>query len=276
LWKKRLRFILFKENNYNGVIYMTAPNIQTTHAFTTRFGGVSSGVYASMNLAYRADDDPENVKENYSLLCSALGISVNSIVSSRQVHGTFIRVTTRDDCGKLFLQTGHQADGLITTEPEAALMVYTADCVPILLFDPVKNAVGAVHAGWRGTSSNISSIAVQKMKSEFGCSPGDISAAIGPGISKCCYETDSDVADAMKKILPTESICTAAQNGKFMVDLKEANRLLLTQAGVLSITVSNECTSCLSDKYWSHRRLGSNRGTQAAIITPALKRFPNP
>jgi len=257
----------FIKNDKNGVIYMTAPNIETTHAFTTRFGGVSSGIYESLNFAQRGGDEFDRVKENYEILCSALGISTDDIVCSTQVHGTHIRVVTEDDRGKLFMPNTHQADGLITQTPNAALMVFTADCVPILLYDPVTDTAGALHAGWRSTVADITGIAVQKMVSEFKCSPADINAAIGPCISKCCFETDNDVADALYETLHDEAEnCITKQNNKFLVDLKEANRIMLNRAGLRNISISNECTSCLADKYWSHRKTKGHRGSQAAII----------
>jgi len=264
----------FIENPTNGVVYMTSPNISTRHAFTTRFGGVSSGIFESLNLAFRAGDPPENVNENYHVLCRTLGISTEDIVCSNQVHGDHIRIATRDDCVGLFspaqsvLAKSHRADGLITQTPGVALMIFTADCVPILLHDPILGVIGAVHAGWRGTAMDIAATAVRKMKTLFGCSPADIKAAIGPCISKCCYETDRDVADAMRETLPDAADdCLTRSGDKYMVDLKEANRLLLARAGLIDIEVSDECTSCHSDKYWSHRKTRGQRGSQAAVIT---------
>jgi len=246
---------------------MTSPNIEAKHAFTTRIGGVSSGIYESLNLAQRAEDDLDNVKENYNRICEALGINTDDIVCSNQVHGTHIRVVTRDDCGKLFKPNSHQADGLITQTPGVALMVFVADCVPVLLYDPVKKVAGAVHAGWRGTAANISGIAIDKMKNEFGCSPSNIKAAIGPCISKCCYETDSDVADALLKTLESKAErCLTKKGNKYFVDLKEANRLIMENAGLKDIIISDECTSCLYKKYWSHRKTKGQRGSQAAVI----------
>jgi len=239
---------------------MTAPNILTIHAFTTRIGGVSSGIYSTLNLAQKSGDEISDVKENYTILCNALGIKTSSIVCSTQVHGTHIRVVTKDDAGKLFKENSHKADGLITETPGVALLVFTADCVPVLLHDPVRNVAGAVHAGWRGTAANIIEAAIDKMESEFNSQRHDIRAAIGPCISKCCFETDSDVADALPEF-------SAKYGNKFMVDLKEANRHLLSKAGVRNIEISDECTSCKSDKYWSHRKTKGKRGTQAAIIT---------
>ena len=259
--------MIFSINCKNGVVYMTSDNIGTTHAFTTRFGGVSCGVYKSLNLAQRAGDDIEDVKENYNLLCDSLGICTDDIVCSSQVHGINIRVVTRDDRGFLFKPNPHQADGLITQTPGVALLVYTADCVPVLLYDPVKKAVGAVHAGWRSTVANITGIAVQKMVDEFECSPSNIRAAIGPCISKCCFETDSDVADALYEALDRDAEnCMTKIGSKYFVDLREANRLMLTEAGLNDISISDECTSCCPDKYWSHRKTQGQRGSQAAVI----------
>jgi len=255
------------ENNSNGVVYMASPNISTTHAFTTRFGGVSTGIYESLNFAQRADDDFENVKENYNRLCFALCIATEDIVCSTQVHGNFIRVITKDDRGGLFKPNSNQADGAITDTPGVALLVFTADCVPILLHDPVKNVIGAVHAGWRGTAADAVGTAVRKMESEFGCSPAEIKAAIGPCISKCCYETDADVADALRITLSAEAeSCLTRQGEKYYTDLKEANRLLLSNSGVNDIVISNECTSCRCDKYWSHRKTNGQRGSQVSVI----------
>lgn len=246
---------------------MTSPNITTTHAFTTRFGGVSSGIFKSLNLGHRTGDDPANIKENYAALCGALDMTEESIVCSNQVHGTNIRLVSKNDSGKLHTPTGHQADGQITQTPGITLTVFTADCVPILLHDPVKKAIGAVHAGWRGTAANIAGLAVRKMTGEFGCDPADINAAIGPCISGCCYETDADVADSLSKTLGTAvEYCIRQQADKYMVDLKESNRFLLADAGVRKTSVSDECTFCRSDKYWSHRKTAGQRGSQAAVI----------
>ncbi|MCL2426266.1 MAG: peptidoglycan editing factor PgeF [Oscillospiraceae bacterium] len=257
----------FIKNNVDEIVYMTSSNINTTHAFTTRFGGVSTGIYKSLNLAQRANDDFVNVKENYSLLCSALGISTDNIVCSTQVHGTNVRVVTQDDRCGLLQPNSHQSDGLITNSTNVALMVFTADCVPILLHDPVKKVIGAVHAGWRSAVADITGMAVKKMQSEFGCTPLDIKAAIGPCISKCCFETDADVATSVRDALPNYyDSCVASQVNKFMIDLKEINRIMLSNAGIADISVSDECTSCLSDKYWSHRKTKGQRGSQAALI----------
>ena len=150
-------------------------------------------------------------------------------------------------------------------------MVFTGDCVPILLYDPVSSAAGAVHAGWRGTVLDAVGAAVGKMVSEFSCSPENICAAIGPCISQCCFETDNDVADALSNMPGmTDSdlgSVISSSGKKYMIDLKQVNKLLLQRAGVTDISISDECTSCKSDKYWSHRKTKGRRGSQSAIIT---------
>jgi len=258
-----------KYSTDNKVEFMTSPNISVRHAFTTRFGGVSSGIFESLNLAQRGGDDFENVKENYSRLCSALDITTLDIVCSTQVHGIRIRVITENDRGKLFKPEPEQADGLITQTPAVALMVFTADCVPILLYDPVKKVIGAVHAGWRNTLKNIAGAAVTAMYNEFGSAPDDIKAAIGPCISKCCFETDIEVIHAMEASLPHDikaSDYAIPKGEKYMVDLKGINHRLLEKEGVKDILISDECTSCSSNKYWSHRKTKGQRGSQVAII----------
>jgi len=257
----------FIQKNAGGCVYMTAPSIKATHAFTTRFGGVSQGIYSSLNLGINCGDDPANVRENYRLICRALDISEYDVVCSNQIHGTHIRVVTREDCGGLLKIKPQEADGLITCDAEVALMVFTADCVPILLHDHARGAIGAVHAGWRGTALNIAGAAIKRMVEEFHCDPADIRAAIGPCISRCCYETGQDVADALRGALgEAADRCVAVRGEKYMADLKESNRLLLERAGLRDITISGECTSCRSEKYWSHRRTNGKRGSQIAII----------
>ena len=258
---------MFTENQTNEIVYMTAPNIQATHAFTTRPGGVSRGFFASLNLGLSSGDDIDCLKENYERLCNGLSISSGSLVRSRQIHGARIRTVTCVDCGKLNSPPEYEADGMITRDSGVALIVFTADCVPILLHDPCRNVIGAVHSGWRGTAANIAGAAVGGMESAFGCAPSDIMAAVGPCISKCCYEVGPEVAEALRLSLGKEAeSCLEAKGEKFMADLSEANRLLLARAGLRDITVSGECTSCLSDKYWSHRRTKGRRGSQAAVI----------
>ena len=255
------------EHNIDGVVYMTSPNISVPHAFTTRFGGVSRGVYASLNLGLNYGDDDDNVKENYSRIRKAVGFEDGGFACSRQVHGAFVKTVSLADSAKLPMPPLDNADGLITRDTGVTLVIFVADCVPILLYDPIAYVIGAVHSGWRGTGLDIVGAAVRKMADEFGSLPSNIHAAIGPSISKCCYETGIDVADAMHCALGSAAEhCVFTCGDKYFVDLKEANALLLKLAGVHDISVSDECTSCCHDKYWSYRRTNTLRGSQAAMI----------
>ena len=148
-------------------------------------------------------------------------------------------------------------------------MVFTADCTPILLHDPVTGAVGAVHAGWRGTAAGIVKKTVDMMAAEFGCNRADIHAAIGPNIGQCCFETDADVPEALRAALGSEMdeyIEYYEDTGKYHVDLKEANAMWLRRAGVRNIEISISCTACRPDRFWSHRVTGGQRGSQGAVI----------
>lgn len=257
----------YQENKIGDLLYMTASNITAPHAFTTRLGGVSGGIYASLNLGLNVGDDPSNVRQNYKILGNALGFNSDSLVFSRQVHKTDVRIVSKLDRRALFEPVPYEADGLLTAEEDVPLIVFTADCVPILLYDPVGRAVGAVHAGWRGTVADIAGIAVRKMARHFGCRPENIRAAIGPCISQCCFETGDDVAAAVRLLLGSRAPQFIAQQGeKSMVDLKGINAFLLKNAGVKNIEISHECTSCLNNKYWSHRVTNGRRGSQASVI----------
>ncbi len=252
----------------SGAQYMTSPNIPVTHGFTTRLGGVSGGIYSSLNLREHCGDSRENIAENYRRIASALGVS--TLCFTRQVHKNTVRTVTAKDAHTLFEPVPYEADGLITEDPNCALVIFTADCIPILLWDREKNAVGALHAGWRGTAADIAGVGISRMIEEFGSEPKNIFAAIGPGIGQCCFETGCDVPEAMAKTLPNamDFVKPGKVSGKFMVDLKGINRALLIRAGVPAenISVSDECTMCLHDKYWSHRFTGGERGSQASII----------
>ncbi|MCL2589009.1 MAG: peptidoglycan editing factor PgeF, partial [Oscillospiraceae bacterium] len=233
------------------LVYLADEQIPVPHAFTTRLGGVSEGIYESLNLGARLGDDPAAVAENYDRIAAVLGISEPAIVLSRQVHGDCVRTVRRGDTRDT------EADGLVTDDLGTALAVFTADCIPILLWDAGTGAVGAVHAGWRGTVQDIVGKAVGKLLA-FGADPRTIRAAIGPGIGSCCFETDTDVPQAVRAVLGDEAAdCIQDKpSGKAMVNLKEVNRRLLIRAGVPpeQITVAAECTMCAPDLFWSHRK----------------------
>lgn len=247
--------------------YLTADNIAVPHCFTTRLGGVSKGYLSSMNLGYHRGDDPENVEKNYEILAKAIGFSTQRMVLSNQIHSDIVRTVGAEDARGLDHRAYPECDALITNTPGVALVVFTADCTPILLYDPVTGAVGAVHAGWRGTAAGIAGKAVEKMQKEFGCHPENIRAAIGPNIARCCFETDAEVPAAMEKLLADAAKdCIESRGNKFYVNLKEINARVLRRAGVEQIEVSDACTMCRPDRFWSHRVTGGNRGSQGAVI----------
>lgn len=247
--------------------YLVAEGISVPHGFTTRLGGVSTGVLSSMNLAIRLEEQAENIRENYRILGDALGFSLSDLVMTRQIHSDIIRVVSREDCRGCFHRDYPACDGLVTNTPGLALVVFTADCTPILLHDPVTGAVGAAHAGWRGTAADIAGNTVRAMVREFGCDPNNLRAAIGPNIGQCCFETDADVPQAMIAALGDGAKPFIRQVGeKYYVNLKEINALLLRRAGVMQVEISTECTACRPDRYWSHRVTGGLRGSQGAVI----------
>jgi YfiH family protein len=253
---------------HNGTMeYEVAEIIAVPHGFTTRLGGVSTGIFSSLNLAFHRGDREEAVRENYRRLGVALGFDPKKLVLTRQTHSDIIRVVSSDDHQGFDHHLYPECDGLVTNTAGTALVVFTADCTPILLHDPVTGAVGAAHAGWRGTAADIGGKTVKAMVAAFGCDPQNIRAAIGPNIGPCCFETDADVPNAMLGAYGDDAKKHIRTVGnKFYVNLKEINALSLRRAGVGSIEISPSCTVCQCDRFWSHRVTQGQRGSQGAII----------
>ena len=251
---------------------MTSSVIPARHLFTTRYGGVSTGDYASLNLGSNRGDAQENVAENYRRLAALFGVGRDDCAVTKQVHGTEVRVVTSADkhiCGS---KTPYEADGLVTTERGLPILCFVADCVPALLCDAEHGVIAAVHCGWRSSVADILGVTVEKMCA-LGAEPESICAAMGASIGRCCFETDDEVPDAVKKYLgcDAEEFFDRRPGGKTMVDLRAANAMRLRQLGLRAenIDVSHECTMCSHEKYWSHRytqRMGQGRGSLAAGI----------
>lgn len=260
----------FQTLNKNELVYLTSDIITgVRHGFSTRKGGVSPAPWDSLNLDDRRGDVHANVQENFRRLCDALEMDVQRAVLSKQVHRDDVRVVTEADAGKgLWIpQDYDSADALITNVPDLPLFVFSADCGVILLHDPVHHAIGAVHAGWRGTVMGIVKKAVEAMADTYGTDPRDVQAAIGPSIGQCCFETDDDVPTALRQTLGSAAEPFMTWNGrKWHIDLKSVNRHWLHSAGVTHIDLCDHCTYCLPELYWSHRRTGLARGEQAAVI----------
>ncbi len=263
------------EHTRQGVVFYQSELLNAAggvaHGFSTRYGGVSQGVFSSLNLGHARGDDREAVLENYRRFCAATGTDVQNLVFTKQVHRDDIQIVTSADAGKgLYRPRNWEVDGLVTDVPGIPLVVFSADCLPVLLYDPVRRAIGACHCGWRGTALGLAKKAAETLCRVYGSRPQDIRAAIGPGISRCCFETHSDVPEAMTAALGDAALpaIDRLENGKFKVDCKAINRTWLLQAGLLpeQIEVSDQCTCCQPEKFWSHRRVGQARGSLAALI----------
>lgn len=240
-----------------------SPNL--IHGFTGKQGGVSTGKITGLNLGFRVEDDPKSVMENYRLVADDLGFPMENTVLSRQTHTNHIRIVTKEDMGKGLVRESDifDTDGLITKEIGIPLMVFSADCVPVLLFDPQTPAVAAIHAGWRGTVKGIAGKAVSMMQEHFGSNPTDILAAIGPSIGPCCFEFGEDALT----YFPAD-FCTPKEDGKYWIDIWAMNQRQLLEEGVLPehIDLSGLCTVCHADKFYSYRTHKENTGRQGALI----------
>ena len=264
-----------KINRVNNLVYITFPKLSATnavrHAFSTRYGGVSSGCCSSMNLSFNRGEPREIVEKNYNIFCSAVGIDVSHIVLSKQTHTNNVVKVTSDDKGTGFSKPSFEdVDGLITDEPGVALVTQYADCTPLLFCDPKKKVIANSHSGWRGTVKKIGQVTVEKMVNEFGCKREDIVAAIGPCIMDCCYEVDEPVFEEFSKTdIDLDKIMKKSKNSnRFMLDLRAANREILLKSGIReeNLDVADICTCCNSDELFSHRATNGKRGNLAAII----------
>ena len=251
----------------NDLEYLTAEGISAPHCFTTRHGGVSTGSQSSLNLAIGRGDSLENVEKNLHILGDALGFDPQKLVMTMQIHSDIVRVVTDADCNGPCHRNYPQCDGLVTNTPGVALLIFTADCTPLLFHDPVTGAVGAAHAGWRGTAQAIGARVVEAMVENFGCKPENIRAAIGPNVGMCHFETDADVPNAMLEAFGEEANAYIEKKGeKYFLDLKAINALSIRRAGVTHIEISDACTMCQPDRFWSHRVTKGDRGSQGAVI----------
>lgn len=244
------------------------------NAFTTRLGGVSKGCFATMNLSFSRGDNAGDVAENYKIICKAAGFDYNRLVLSNQKHELNVRVVTESDAGKGILRERdyESVDAMVTNCPGLTLVTQYADCVPLLLCDPVRRCIGAAHASWRCTAGDIGGLTVRKMTECYGTDPADLIAGIAPSICGRCFETDFPVYERLGR-LPNINIddFTEKRSGKYYIDLKGINRQALINSGVKpeNITVSDLCTKCRPDIFFSHRVTGFARGNLAAFLSIA-------
>ena len=262
--------------NKDSVPYLTYNSLSEisfiNHAFSTRLGGVSTGEFTSMNMAFNRGDKPENVTENYRRLCNSAGFEFDSLTASAQDHHTVVRAVTSADKGVGIYKPRdmESVDALITNEKGVTIVTYYADCTPLFFVDTKTKAIGLAHAGWRGTVGRIGEKVVEKMTEIYGTNPADIVSAIGPAISVCCYGVDKPCADNFLSLdgLDSGKFVFPKENGKYMIDLLETNRQILVSAGGKSenITISDICTNCNSELLWSHRATNGHRGTMSAFM----------
>ena len=259
------------------VVYLTFPALERQeavyHGFSTRLGGVSEGIYRSMNLSFTRGDQEAAVKENFYRISSAIGFSPESIVTSDQTHTTNVRVVTKEDrgCGITKPRSYTDVDGMVTNVPGLTLATFYADCVPLYFYDPVHRAIGLSHSGWRGTVGKIGKVTVETMTREYGTRPEDVLAAIGPSICQECYEVSEDVIVQFRNAFEEkdwDSLFYAKPNGKYQLNLWKANERIFLEAEILPqhISFPNLCTCCNSEFLFSHRASKGKRGNLAAFL----------
>lgn len=260
-----------------GVTWLTYPAFEQfpdiVHAFSTRLGGVSQGIYSSMNLSFTRGDEDAAVHENYRRLAEAVGFNVEDIVTSDQTHTANVRVVTEEDRGKGITKPRSytDVDGMITNVPGLVLATFYADCVPLYFVDPVHHAIGLSHSGWRGTVAKIGKVTVEKMKEEYGTEPEDLYAAIGPSICQDCYEVSEDVILEFQKSFEEkywDRLFYKKENGKYQLNLWEANHLIMLEAGIEEehISMPGICTCCNPEFLFSHRASHGKRGNLGAFL----------
>lgn len=271
---------VLEEKQVGEVLYLSYPMLENTgliqHGFSTRVGGVSEGIFSSMNLSFSRGDREDAVRENFRRMAEAIGVEADSLVFTAQTHTTNVRQVTEADKGKGILcpVDYKDVDGLITNEKGICLTTFYADCVPLFFVDPVHKAIGLSHSGWRGTVGKMGQETLRSMKTAYGTEAGDVIAAIGPSICQDCYEVSEDVIDRFREAFTKEkwdSIFYRKENGKYQLDLWKANEIVLLEAGVKKehLAVTNVCTNCNSDVLFSHRATKGERGSLAAFL--ALK-----
>lgn len=262
---------------YKRITYLTFPLLEETglvrHLFSTREGGVSRGIYASMNLSYSRGDEREAVDENFRRIAEIFGSTPERMVCSRQTHTTNIRVVTEADCGKgTVRKTDYEdVDGLITNIPDIILGTFYADCVPLYFVDKKNKAIGLAHSGWRGTVNRMGEQVLKEMNKAYGTRPEDVAAAVGPSICQDCYEVGGEVAEAFRELAvgEWESILKEGkEKGKYQLDLQKANQQILINAGVPreQTAVSDICTCCNGGLMFSHRASRGKRGNLGAFM----------
>ncbi len=268
---------MYRLKNNGGLIWVEADALSEmpdiVHAFSTRHGGRSAFPYQSLNLGLHTRDDIMNVRANRDRFVTNFGISPAEVVSLHFIHSNKVLKVGAQDGGKGFHSASDalgDADGMITNVPRRALFVTYADCVPVLFYDPVNRAIGACHAGWRGTVAGIAMETVKAMQAAYGSDPADILVAVGPAIDPDHFEVGQDVVEAVSAhAVKPERLLMPRKNGRFLFNIWQANIDQLRSVGVTAehITLVDLSTFARDDLFFSHRRrFGGEVGRQAAFI----------
>lgn len=252
-----------------------------TAGFTSRLGGISKKEFGSLNCGLHVNDMDKDVVTNREKLAAALKVGLDQCTYAEQVHGNEVQVITKEHAGAGIHSREHaiQAkDAFITKEPGLILHALFADCVPLLFYDPVQQAVGLAHAGWKGTVLQIAKKTVEAMSHQYGSKADDILAAVGPSIRDCCYEVDEHVISQIRQAMDELHISNEPEDGvpiyvnkgdgKYNLSLQQMNRQIMIKAGILPsrIEMSSLCTSCRTDLFFSHRKEGGKTGRMAAWV----------
>ncbi|MGO0062051.1 peptidoglycan editing factor PgeF [Brevibacillus fluminis] len=246
------------------------PSLQA--GFTIRTGGSSKEPFGSFNMGLHVGDDPQAVISNRQTLCDELGFSFARFSCAEQIHGNKVMRITAAEAGagrEAFEESIAKTDGIYTDENGILLTSFYADCVPLYFIDPASRAIGLAHAGWRGTVGRISEEMIRAFARDFGSKPEEILTAIGPSIGGCCYELDDFVIDQVKQSSDRWQTCvTNAGPGKYMLDLKVLNQLIMEEAGIRPehILRTDWCTSCRPDLFFSYRKEAGKTGRMASYI----------
>ena len=234
------------------------------HGIFGRQGGVSPPPFDSLNLSQAVGDTPQAVHENFARACAVLGILPEQTAACHLYHSAEIVTVTRQNQQRVM----GWADGLITAEPNIFLAMRFGDCTPLLFFDPVRQAVGLTHAGWRGTMKNAAGATVSAMTKRLGCRPKDIITVIGPAIGPCCYEVGPDVVQAAGESFAdvTGLFRENGRPGYAHFDMWAANRRQLAASDVTQIVETRMCTACHTDLFFSHRAEKGKTGRFGVII----------
>jgi polyphenol oxidase len=257
----------------SGKIHYLDPSLFTARGvsvqgFTTRHEGVSRPPYNSLNLGLSTQDSCHSVEGNRSILTRAFGSRVEKLVTVTQVHSSDLLVLDQPNTDFSHFSK-LECDGIVTNQPDIMLGVCVADCVPVLLLDPVQRVIAAIHAGWKGTAEGITRKGVEAMVSLFDSNPRQILAAIGPAIRPCCYEVDEPVMAAFRKgKTDFDGVAAASGDGRWRLDLVEANRGQLLRAGIEedNLQTTPLCVACERDLFFSYRRDGGETGRQMGFI----------